>query len=50
MKLNELASIAIGFIVLAGLTVTVVNGGNSAKVIGAGANGFANIIKASTLR
>jgi len=37
-------------IVLAAFSMAIVNGGNTAKVIGAGANGVATIIRSATLR
>jgi hypothetical protein len=37
-------------VVLATVSVALINGGKTAQVIGAGANGFANIIRAATLQ
>lgn len=50
MEVREIAGIAVALIVLAGVSVAVVNGGSSAQILGSGANGFANMIKAATLR
>lgn len=47
MKVNELGSIAVAVIVLAGLAVTLKNGGQAAQVLNAGGSAFANIIKAA---
>lgn len=41
---NIMASV----VVLATVSVALINGGNTAKVIGAGANGFASVIRAAT--
>jgi hypothetical protein len=42
---------AVGLIiVLAGLSIAIVNGGNTAKIIGAGTGGFADILRAATLQ
>jgi K+-transporting ATPase A subunit len=48
MKTNEIASVAIAIIVLAGLAVAVVNGSGTAQVVNAGADGFANVITAAS--
>jgi K+-transporting ATPase A subunit len=47
MKTSEIASVAIAFIVLAGLAVAVAQGSQTASVMNAGASGFSNIIKAA---
>lgn len=47
MKTNELASIAIAIIVLAGLAVAVAQGSQTASVLNASASGFSNVIKAA---
>lgn len=50
MEVREIVGVLVGIVVLAGLSVIVVNGGQSAQVLTAGANGFSNMIKAATLR
>jgi hypothetical protein len=47
MKTNELASVAVAVIVLAGLAVSVANGGNTAKILNAAGSSFSNVIKAA---
>lgn len=37
-------------VVLAGISIAIVNGGNTAKIIGAGTSGFADILRAATLQ
>lgn len=50
LEVRELISLGAGLLILAGLSIAVVNGDKTAKILGAGTNGFANLIKASTLR
>jgi hypothetical protein len=50
LEVREIISLGAGLLVLAGLTVAIVNGGQTAKILGTGTNGFANLIKAATLR
>ena len=45
-----LFNIAASVIVLATISVALINGDKTATVIGAGANGFANVIRAATLQ
>lgn len=45
-----LFNIAASVITLAAISVALINGDKTAKVIGAGANGFAAIIKSATLQ
>lgn len=47
-SISELIGLAGTIVVLAGLTVVVVNGGNTAKIITATGNSFANTIRAAT--
>ena len=50
MELRELFGLGIAFLVLAGISVAIVNGGNTANVVGAFADGFAKDINAATLQ
>lgn len=50
MEVREGVGVLVGLLVLAGLTVAIVNGGNTAAVLGAAAGGFATTIKAATLQ
>jgi hypothetical protein len=50
MEVREIVGVFVGVLVLAGISVAIVNGGQTAAVIGAGTNGFANLVKAATLR
>ena len=50
MIITELAGIAVALIILAGLSMAIVNGGDTARVMKAGADGFATDLKAATLR
>lgn len=45
-----LFGIAAAFIGLATFSVAIINGGQTAKVIGAITNGFANVTRAATLQ
>lgn len=47
MKTNELASIALAIIVLAGLGVALASGSQTVGVLNASASGFSNVIKAA---
>lgn len=46
----ELFGLLGSIVVLAGVSIAVVNGGNTAKVIGAAGSAFTGAIKAATLR
>ncbi len=48
MNTVGLFNIAASVIVLATVSVALINGGATANIIGAGANGFANVIRAAT--
>lgn len=50
MNTTELIGVASAIVVLAAISVAIINGDKTAKVIGAGASGFASVIKAATLR
>ena len=50
MDVREGIGLLAGFLVLAGLTVAIVNGTQTAAVLGALANGFATDIRAATLQ
>lgn len=45
---SEIIGVFTAIVVLAGLSVVIINGGNTAKVIGAGGGTFVNAIKAAT--
>lgn len=47
---TEIIGLGAAVIVLAGISMAIVNGDKTAKVIGTGASGFASIIRAATLR
>lgn len=49
MNVRDLFGILTAIVVVAGIAVAVRNGGETAKVIDASANGFSNIVKAATL-
>lgn len=48
MNTRELASVVTAFIVLAGISVAILRGGQTAGIIQASSNGFANVLKAAT--
>lgn len=50
MNTSEIFGLAASVVVLATVSVLIVNGGKTAKVIGATGNAFAKSIKAATLR
>jgi hypothetical protein len=50
MQINELIGLGVAIVVLAGVVTVVVNGGKSAAVLQAAANGFAADIRAATLQ
>lgn len=50
MEVREVVGVFVGFLVLAGISVAIINGGQTAAVLGAGTNGFANMVRAATLR
>jgi hypothetical protein len=45
---SEIIGVFTAIVILAGLSVVVINGGKSAKVIGAGGDTFVKSIKAAT--
>ena len=49
-NVQEIIGIFASIVVLAGVSVAIIYGGNTAKVIGAGGNAFTGAIKAATLR
>lgn len=49
MALREIVGIAMGVLVLAGLSVAITRGGNTAKILDAAGNSFAKVINAATL-
>jgi hypothetical protein len=50
MDIREIVGFLTGFLILAGLTVAIVNGGNTANIFTAAGNAFATDIKAATLQ
>lgn len=50
MAVREVAGVFVAVVFLAGLSVAVINGGQTAQILGAGLNGFANLTRAATLR
>ena len=48
MAVKDLIGVATGIIILAGLSVAIINGGQTAQVINAAGNSFANLIGAAT--
>lgn len=50
MELRELVGLGTAFVFLAGVSVAIIYGDRTAQVLGAGATGFGNMIRAATLR
>ena len=50
MEVREIVGIAMGFLVLAGLSMAIINSGRTAQVAQAFSDGFANDIKAATFQ
>lgn len=50
LEVREVVSLAAGVLVLAGLSVAIINGDKTAQVLGVGFTGFGNLVKAATLR
>lgn len=50
MEVREVIGLGASIIFLAGLSVAIINGGQTAKILGAGFDGFSNMIRAATLR
>ena len=50
MEVREIVGIAMGFLVLAGLSMAIVNSGRTAQVAQSFSDGFANDIKAATFQ
>lgn len=50
MEVREVIGLGAAIIFLAGLSVAIINGDKTAQILGAGTNGFANLIKAATLQ
>ena len=48
MNTSEIIGLGTAIVVLAGLSTAIIYGDRTAKVIGAGATGFANVIRAAT--
>lgn len=50
MQVREIVGLGASIIFLAGLSVAIIYGDKTASILGAGTNGFANLIKAATLQ
>lgn len=50
MNTSEIIGLAASIVVLAGISMAIVNGDKTAKVIGAAGNAFIGSIKAATLQ
>jgi hypothetical protein len=50
LEVRELISLGAGILVLAGLSMAIVYGDKTAAILGTGTNGFANLVRAATLR
>jgi hypothetical protein len=50
VEVREIVGIAMGFLVLAGLSMAIINSGRTAQVAQAFSDGFANDIKAATFQ
>jgi hypothetical protein len=50
LEVRELISLGAGVLILAGLSMAIVYGDKTAAILGAGTNGFANLVRAATLR
>lgn len=50
MVVREVAGIAIAVLILAGLSVAIINGGDTAKVLSAAGDSFSKIVRAATLQ
>lgn len=48
--MREIVSVAIAILVLAGISVAIINGGNTSLVIGSMTNGFSDMVKSATLQ
>lgn len=50
MEMREIIGVGIAFLVLAGVSMAIINGGRTAAVVQAFSDGFANDIKAATFQ
>jgi hypothetical protein len=50
MEVREVLGLGASIIFLAGLSVAIIYGGQTAQILTAGTNGFANLIKSATLQ
>jgi hypothetical protein len=48
MVVRELVGVALAVLVLAGISVAIINGGQSAAVLGAAGTSFSDVIRAAT--
>jgi hypothetical protein len=50
VEVREIVGLGASIVFLAGISVAIIYGGQTAQILGAGTNGFANMLKAATLR
>ncbi len=50
MAVRELFSLAAAFVILAGVSVAIVNGDKTAAILDHSASGFGNVIRAATMQ
>lgn len=50
MLVRDIIGVAVGVLILAGFTVAITNGEDTAKVIGKVGESFSNVVKAATLQ
>jgi uncharacterized iron-regulated membrane protein len=50
MQLREVFGVMTGVLILAGISVAIVNGGQTANIFTAAADGFANVVRSATLQ
>lgn len=50
MRVSEVIAIPMAIIFLAGITVVIVNGGNTARVLQSAGDSFAGLIRAATMQ
>ncbi len=48
MAIRDITGIAVAIVVLAGLSVAIINGGNTASIIGKSGEAFVGLINAAT--
>lgn len=50
LEVRELIGLGAGVLLLAGLSVAIINGDKTAKILGSSFNGFGGLIRDATLR